>query len=217
MTFSSSQKPYFGPAASIDSGVRQLLFLFVFIVAIISLWFAGCTYQVIPALEQAASASWTDVHNQYRQRVDLIPNIVAAAQASAKPEKDALTAIAEARTKAAAVNIDAAPLTDPRKMYLFEQAQVQLSDALRRVLAAGENDPDLTSNPNFLALQSQLEGAEKRITAARHGYIEASHRYNIALAAFPTLLWASTVFFAKRPLAEFAAEDAAKPAPPAKF
>ncbi|MBN8919337.1 MAG: LemA family protein, partial [Rhizobiales bacterium] len=75
----------------------------------------------------------------------------------------------------------------------------------------------LKSNQNFLALQSQLEGTENRITVARRDYIEAVRAYNTELKTFPGLLWASTMFRGNKPMAEFTAnEDAQKP-PPVKF
>jgi hypothetical protein len=63
--------------------------------------------------------------------------------------------------------------------------RTQLSGALGRLLAVSENYPDLKSNQNFLALQSQLEGTENRIAVARKDYIEAVRAYNVALRTFP--------------------------------
>ena len=57
--------------------------------------------------------------------------------------------------------------------------------ALGRLLAVSENYPDLKSNQNFLALQSQLEGTENRIAVARRDYIEAVRDYNTELKTFP--------------------------------
>jgi hypothetical protein len=56
-----------------------------------------------------------------------------------------------------------------------------LNGALGRLLAVSENYPDLKSNQNFLALQSQLEGTENCIAVARHDYIEAVRIYNTEL------------------------------------
>ncbi len=113
------------------------------------------------------------MQNQYQRRADLIPNLVATVQGYAKQEKDTLTAVTEARAKATSINIDASQLTDPAKLQQFQEAQGQLSGALGRLLAVSENYPDLKSNQNFLALQSQLEGTENRIAVARRDYIEA--------------------------------------------
>ena len=124
----------------------------------------------------------------------------------AKQEKDVLTAVVEARAKATSVKIDASQLTDPDKLKQFQEAQTQLSGALGRLLAVSENYPDLKSNQNFLALQSQLEGTENRIAVARRDYIEAVRAYNTELKTFPSLLWAATLFRGNKPMAEFAAE-----------
>jgi LemA protein len=188
-----------------------------FLLAILGLGLAGCGYNTIPTLEEQAKAKWADVQNQYQRRADLIPNLVATVQGYAKQEKDVLTSVVEARAKATSVKIDASQLTDPDKLKQFQDAQGQLSGALGRLLAVSENYPNLKSNQNFLALQSQLEGTENRIAVARRDYIEASRAFNTALKTFPTLIWAKTFFPAEKPLAEFTASDAAQAPPQVKF
>ena len=178
---------------------------------------SGCGYNTIPTLEEQAKAKWADVQNNYQRRTDLIPNLVATVQGYAKQERDVLTAVVEARAKATQVNIDASQLTDPAKLKQFQEAQSQLSGALGRLLAVSENYPDLKSNQNFLALQSQLEGTENRIAVARRDYIEAVRAYNTELRTFPGLLWASTFFRSYRPMAEFTASDSAQTPPQVKF
>src|SRR5476651_1034574 len=178
---------------------------------------AGCGYNSIPTNEELAKAKWADVQNNYQRRADLIPNLVATVQGYAKQEKDVLTAVVEARAKATQTKIDVSQLTDPVKLKQFQDAQNQLSGALGRLLAVSENYPDLKSNQNFLALQSQLEGTENRITVARRDYIEAVRAYNLSLKTFPSLIWAATFFRGNKPLAEFAANDAAQTPPQVKF
>lgn len=178
---------------------------------------SACGYNNIPTFEEQAKAKWADVQNNYQRRADLIPNLVATVQGYAKQEKDVLTAVIEARAKATQMKIDVSQLSDPEKLKQFQEAQNQLSGALGRLIAVSENYPDLKSNQNFLALQSQLEGTENRIAVARRDYIEAVRVYNTELKTFPGLLWASTFFRANRPMAEFTAgEDAQKP-PQVKF
>ncbi len=186
-------------------------------VALLSLGLAGCGYNTIPTLEESAKAKWADVQNNYQRRADLIPNLVATVQGYAKQEKDVLTAVVEARAKATQVRVDASQLTDPDKIKQFQEAQSQLSGALGRLLAVSENYPDLKSNQNFLALQSQLEGTENRITVARRDYIDAVRAYNTELRTFPGLVWASTFFRANKPMVEFAAGEAAQTPPQVKF
>ncbi len=189
----------------------------VFAAALLALTVAGCGYNTIPTYEEQAKAKWADVQNNYQRRADLIPNLVATVQGYAKQEREVLTAVVEARAKATQVKVDASQLTDPAKVKQFQDAQNQLSGALGRLLAVSENYPELKSNQNFLALQSQLEGTENRITVARRDYIEAVRLYNTELRTFPGVLWAATFFRSNKPMAEFAASENAGKPPQVRF
>jgi LemA protein len=186
-------------------------------VVLLGLIVSGCGYNAIPTNEEQAKAKWADVQNNYQRRADLIPNLVATVQGYAKQEKDVLIAVVEARAKATQVKIDVSQLDDPAKLKQFTDAQNQLSGALGRLLAVSENYPELKSNQNFLALQSQLEGTENRIAVARRDYIEAVRVYNTSLKTFPGLLWAATFFRGNKPMAEFTANDNAQTPPAVKF
>lgn len=189
----------------------------IFAAAMLALAVSGCGYNTIPTLEEQAKAKWADVQNQYQRRTDLIPNLVATVQGYAKQEREVLTAVVEARAKATSTRIDASQLSDPEKMKQFQDAQAQLTGALGRLLAVSENYPELKSNQNFLALQSQLEGTENRISVARRDYIEAVRAYNTSLKTLPSLIWASTFFRANKPMTEFTASETAQAPPQVKF
>src|SRR3954451_25084520 len=189
----------------------------VFAILFLGLSLSACGYNNIPTLEEQAKAKWADVQNNYQRRADLIPNLVATVQGYAKQEKDVLTAVVEARAKATQITISADDLTDPAKVKAFQDAQNQLTGALGRLLAVSENYPDLKSNQNFLALQSQLEGTENRIAVARRDYIEAVRAYNTELRTFPGVIWASTAFRSNKPMAEFTAGENAQAPPQVKF
>src|ERR671920_1853940 len=103
---------------------------------------------------------------------------------------------------------------DPEKFKQFQEAQSQLSGALGRLIAVSENYPDLKSNQNFLALQSQLEGTENRIAVARRDYIEAVRAYNTELRTFPGVLWASTLYRNQKPMETFTVAEDLQRAPP---
>jgi len=122
---------------------------------------SACGYNTIPTLEEQAKAQWGNVQNQYQRRADLIPNLVATVQGYAAQEKSVLTSVIEA------IKVDASDLTDPAKIKAFQDAQNQLTGALGRLLAVSEKYPDLKSNANFLALQSQLENTENGIAVTR--------------------------------------------------
>jgi LemA protein len=187
------------------------------VLALIGVSVSGCGYNVIPTKQEAAKAAWAEVQNQYQRRADLVPNLVATVQGYAKQEKDVLTQVTEARARATSIHLDANDLTDPAKVKELQDAQNALSGALGRLLAISENYPELKSNQNFLALQSQLEGTENRIAVARRDYVAAVQDFNTALRTFPTLLWAQTVFRSTQPMVPFTAEAEAQTAPKVKF
>jgi LemA protein len=190
-----------------------------FALTIISLCLSlsSCGYNTIPTLQEQAKARWSDVQNQYQRRADLIPNLVSTVQGFAAQEKNVLTAVVEARAKATQIKVDASDLTDPDKIKAFQDAQAQLTGALGRLLAVSENYPELKSNANFLALQSQLEGTENRISVARRDYIDAVRAFNTALRTFPTIVWAKTAFAGEKPMAEFTASVGSETPPQVKF
>ena len=188
-----------------------------FAVIMLSVVLSACGYNTIPTLEEQAKARWSDVQNNYQRRADLIPNLVATVQGFANQEKDVLSSVVEARAKATQITVSAEDLTDPAKIKAFQDAQSQLGGALGRLIAVSENYPDLKSNQNFLALQSQLEGTENRIAVARRDYIEAVRAYNTELRTFSGVLWAKTFFRDSKPMAEFAASDGAQTPPEVKF
>ena len=183
----------------------------------LSLALSACGYNTIPTLEEQAKARWSDVQNQYQRRADLIPNLVSTVQGYAAQEKTVLTAVVEARAKATQIKLDASDLTDPNKVKAFQDAQNQLTGALGRLLAVKENYPDLKSNSNFLALQSQLESTENQISTARRNYITAVRDYNLSLRTFPTVLWAKTAFSGNKPMAEFTVSEGSEKPPVVKF
>ena len=189
----------------------------VFVLMGLGLALSSCGYNTIPTLQEQAKARWSDVQNQYQRRSDLIPNLVATVQGYAAQEKNVLTAVVEARAKATQIKLEASDLTDPDKLKAFQDAQNQLTGVLGQLLAVTENYPDLKSNANFLALQSQLEGTENRIAVARRDYIDAVRAYNTALRTFPTVIWAKTAFSGEKPMAEFTANESAATPPQVKF
>ena len=146
------------------------------VVVLLGLLVSGCGVNNIPSYEETAKAKWSDVQNQYQRRADLIPNLVETVKGYAAQEREVLTQVIEARAKASQVKVDASTITDPAKFKEYQDAQNALTGALGRLLVTVERYPDLKSNQNFLALQSQLEGTENRIAVARRDYIEGVRR-----------------------------------------
>ncbi len=166
---------------------------------------SGCGINAIPTYEEQAKAGWSEVLNQYQRRADLVPNLVETVRAFAAQEREVLQAVVEARAEATQTQIalPADILSDPAALERFQEAQGQLGAALGRLIAITENYPELRSNQNFLALQSQLEGTENRIAVARGDYIEAVRLYNTELVTFPGRIWVWFLYSDKQPMATF--------------
>ncbi|MDP3255559.1 MAG: LemA family protein [Bosea sp. (in: a-proteobacteria)] len=184
--------------------------------ALLGLVLAGCGVNNVPTLEERAKASWSEVQNQYQRRADLIPNLVETVKGYAAQEREVLTAVVEARAKASQVKVDASTITDPARFKEYQEAQNQLSGALGRLLVTVERYPDLKSNQNFLALQSQLEGTENRVTVARRDYIQAVQAFNTEIRTFPGVIWAR-LFWGAKPMETFTATAGAERPPAVKF
>ena len=187
------------------------------LVAVMPLALVGCGVNAIPTKEEAAKARWADVQNDYQRRADLVPNLVATVKGYAAQEKSVLVEVTQARASATQVKVDASTITDPAAFAKYEQAQNQLSGVLGRLMMIQEKYPDLKSNENFMALQSQLEGTENRITVARKDYNDAVQDFNTTLRVFPTILWAKTFYGGEKPMALFSATASAQSAPTVSF
>jgi LemA protein len=164
------------------------------ILLIVTLLLTGCGVNNLPTYDEQVKAAWAQVENQYQRRADLVPNLVATVKGFAEQERETLTAVVEARAKATSIQVDESILNDPEKLQQFQQVQGELSGALSRLMAVSERYPELKSNQNFLALQSQLEGTENRIAVARRDFIQAVEQYNTEIRTFPGRIWHSLLY-----------------------
>lgn len=178
---------------------------------------AGCGINTIPTLQEQAKAAWSEVLNQYQRRADLIPNLVETVKGYAAQESKVLTDVVEARAKATQMQIPPDILTNPEAFQKFQEAQNNLSGALGRLLVITENYPDLKSNQNFLALQSQLEGTENRIAIARRDYITAVKDYNTEIRTIPGRWWRALLYPDAEPMQNFTIPDDKTQVPEVKF
>ena len=177
----------------------------------------GCGVNDVPKLDEQVKADWSQVLNQYQRRADLIPNLVETVRGYAKQEEETLTKVTEARAKATQMQVPADILSNPDAFHQFEQNQSALGGALGRLLAVSEKYPDLKSNQNFLALQSQLEGTENRIAVARRDYIQAVQAYNTNLRTIPGRWIAGFLYPDAKVKETFTISEEAQAAPKVKF
>jgi LemA protein len=172
------------------------------------------TYNKMVEMEQNVEAQWSNVENVYQRRADLIPNLVSTVKGYADFEQETLQGVIEARSKATQTNIDANNLS-PEKLQQFQENQRALSSALSRLMVTVERYPNLKANENFKQLQSQLEGAENRISVERRRFNEQARSYNTYINQFPQKLYANLFDFDEK--AYFEADQGAEEAPNVEF
>ncbi len=185
----------------------------VFVVGVF-LWGMG-VYNSLISLDEGVRSSWSQVESQYQRRMDLIPNLVETVKGYASQEKTVLLGVTEARAKVSQITVTKEVLEDPQAFSKFQAAQDQFSSAISRLLAVAENYPNLKSNENFMALQTQLEGTENRINVARMQFNEVVQGYNIRLRTFPASVVAGMTGFREKQY--FKAKEGAEAPPAVKF
>ena len=187
--------------------------LLVLVIAVVG-WAISVNNQLV-RLEQDVNEKWAQVQNVYQRRADLIPNLVETVKGFATQERTVLNEVISARARASSIQISAQAPTDPAALRQFQAAQNELGGALGRLLVTVERYPELRSNQNFLALQTQIEGTENRIAVERRRFNEAVREYNTRIRLFPGSIVAGMRGFREKVFFE-AAPDAAAP-PKVKF
>ena len=175
---------------------------------------SSCNYNSLVEKEQTVEQSWAEVETQYQRRADLIPNLVNTVKGYAEHESKTLESVVAARARATSITLSADDLTE-ENLAKYQQAQGELSGALKSLLAVTESYPNLKANENFRDLQVQLEGTENRISTARTRYTQAVKDYNTAIKKFPTVIYAGWFGFEEKP--QFKAEAGAESAPEVNF
>ncbi len=180
-----------------------------------TLTLSGCGYNTLQVKDEAVTASWAEVQNQYQRRADLVPNLVNVVKGYAKHEEQVLTEVTQARANVAGLKVDKEVLEDPALFQKYQEVQAQMTSALSRLIAVSENYPDLKANEQFRDLQVQLEGTENRIAVARNRYITTVQDYNSYVRQFPQVMTAKVIGMDPKP--NFSAEQGAQTAPKVSF
>ncbi|ENU61728.1 MULTISPECIES: LemA family protein [Acinetobacter] len=180
-----------------------------------TLTLSGCGYNTLQVKDEAVTAAWSEVQNQYQRRADLVPNLVNVVKGYASHEEQVLTEVTQARANVAGLKVDREVLEDPELFQRYQEAQAQMTSALSRLLAVSENYPDLKANQQFRDLQVQLEGTENRIAVARNRYITTVQDFNSYARQFPQVMTAKVIGMDTKQ--NFSAEQSAQKAPTVSF
>ncbi|HRW89778.1 MAG TPA: LemA family protein [Flavobacteriales bacterium] len=193
--------------------MKRSTIILIAAVALLALWSMNF-YNGTIGLDEDVKKQWSNVENAYQLRADKTKNLVEIVKGAADFERETLTQVVEARSKATSVNIDANDLS-PEKVQAFQEAQSQFSGALSRLLVTIERYPELKATDAFRDFQAQYEGMENRIGVERRKYNDVARNFNTRIKRFPGNLMAGMFGFEEK--GYFEAEEGTDKAPDISF
>lgn len=149
--------------------------------------------------------AWAQIDVQLNRRNDLIPNLVETVKGYAGHEKGVLENVTKARSG----------LMNASSVKDIQEADNQLTGALRTLFAVAENYPELKANDNFKELQSELSGTEDKIAYSRQFYNDTVLMYNNTCQEFPNNIIAGIFGFKEADF--FEAAEGARTVPKVEF
>ena len=176
------------------------------IVVLIVIWLIWI-YNKFVQLRNRAEEGWSDIEVQLKRRYDLIPNLVETVKGYMEHEKNVLTSVTEARTRAMGAQTPAE----------HGKAENMLAGTLKTLFAVAEQYPDLKANTNFLELQRELSDTENKVQAARRFYNGTVRDLNTAIQSFPQNILAGMFRFGQREFFDLDEEPAVRETPKVKF
>lgn len=143
------------------------------------------------------------VNVMFKNRYDLIPNLVATVKQYMQHEKGLLEKLTELRS-----GITGKPHLDVQEMNEWEQ---QYRQAMKSFNVTVENYPDIKAGEQFSRLQASLNECEAQLAAARRTYNAAVMGYNNALEMFPSNIVASMMNYKKKDMIEASQQERQNP------
>jgi LemA protein len=177
---------------------KEVVMMAGLIIIGILILFVVIVYNSLIAKKNQVANVFASLDAMLKKRYDLIPNLISTVKTYMQHEQGTLTKITEIRAKAVS-----GQLSDDEKVDLDNKMQ----QAMRGIMVAVENYPDLKANQNFLQLQGSLNEIEEQISAARRAYNASVTDYNNALEMFPTNILAGMMSYKAKTLFEISAAE----------
>lgn len=172
---------------------KKYIYIIGGILVVLAIW-CITTYNGLVKKQEDVKKQWNEVQNAYQRRLDLIPNLVNVVKGAADFEQTTLQKIAEARAKAASINLTGADV-NADKFNEQTNAQDELAIAANNLVITIEKYPTLKGTAAFAGLQTQLEGTERRIKFSRKDFNASVATYNKSVRGFPTKIVAGMFGF----------------------
>lgn len=163
-----------------------IILIFIVCLALIPIVFVIVVYNGLVGKRNQVRNAFSTIDVMLKKRHDLIPNLVESVKGFATHEKATFEKVIALRNQVRTPN-----LSDADRF----SAEDKLGVGVGRLLAIGEDYPDLKSSDQFLNLQRNLTEIEEQISAARRSYNAAVLGINNAVESFPSNLVANKFGF----------------------
>ncbi|PKL67267.1 MAG: hypothetical protein CVV28_07705 [Methanobacteriales archaeon HGW-Methanobacteriales-1] len=182
--------------------IITIIILIIIIVLIVWIVFM---YNSLINLRNRVKNAWSQIDVQLKRRTDLIPNLVETVKGYAKHEKGVFEEVTKARSN----------VINAQSVQENQDANNQLTGALKTLFAVAENYPDLKASKNFQELQAQLSETEDKIAYSRQFYNDTVMMYNNKIQMFPSSIIANQFNFIEAEF--FETEESARSVPKVEF
>lgn len=145
------------------------------IVLIIIIWYISANNKLV-RLNNRRENAFADIDVQLKQRHDLIPQLIGAVKGYMDHEREVLTRVTEARSRA----MGAGTINDKIA------AEQQLGAAMSAFQIQVEAYPDLKASSNFMHLQTEIADIENKLAAVRRFFNSATRELNDAIQSIPS-------------------------------
>ncbi len=163
------------------------MIIFGFLIVLIIV-FIIIEYNTFVNLRNKIKQSRSAIEIYLNQRFDLIPNLVECVKGYMKHESDTFVKVAEMRSK----------FSESKDL----KTGSELNSEFNKLMAVGENNPNLKASEQFLNLQKNLSKMESQLQAARRVYNGDVTLYNTAISTFPNNIFALMFGFKEETLFE---------------
>jgi LemA protein len=152
------------------------MFLPLLVILLVLAGYVVMLYNSLASLKVKIKEAWSQIDVQLKRRVDLIPNLVETVKGYATHEKEVFENVTKAR----------AALMGATDAQSADQANNQLTGALKSLFAVAEAYPELKAQEGFVNLQKELSDTEDKIAYSRQFYNSVVRDYNSKIVTVPS-------------------------------
>jgi LemA protein len=178
-----------------ETMIGLIVVVILIFILVLVFWTIGARKR-LGQLRQLSSKAFIQIDLNFKQRHDLILQLLEAAQAYLPPEHPVLLVVLIARNQGLNMAAKAvADLSDTSKYQDLATAESALEAALADLFDLFASYPDLQADRQVQHLTEALAERRKKMAFVRLDYNEKAHAYNSAIMLFPVSLLAMLLGF----------------------